>query len=275
VHVKEILQALNIGSSVAEHDQALERYFVETATFQALVSGEKDIVAGDKGTGKTALYKILQGRHALLPELREVEVLPAFNPVGNPVFQRLAEGEAFHEGEYIAIWKAYVLALAGNWILAAYDGEFTPKMEALDRILTATGLRASDDSAVTVFSQLVNLVRRLAKPTSAEIAISWTPGGSPIIAPRVEFSDEEETEVARIEHDHALSVFNDVFEEIGFSVWLVVDRLDEAFQGFPEAEIPALRALLRTYLDLLVFPRVRLKLFVRKDLFAASSPEAS
>ena len=42
---------------------------------------------------------------------------------------------------------------------------------------------------------------------------------------------------------------------------------DEAFQGFPNVEIPALRALLRTYLDMLAYPRVRLKLFARNDLF--------
>jgi hypothetical protein len=50
-------------------------------------------------------------------------------------------------------------------------------------------------------------------------------------------------------------------------VWVILDRLDEAFQGFPAVEVPALRALLRTYLDLLEFGHIRLKLFVRRDLF--------
>jgi hypothetical protein len=240
---------------------------VETATFRALVKGEVDIIAGDKGTGKTALYKILQDRYPALAELRDIEVLAAFNPVGNPVFQKLAEGETLQEGEYVAIWKAYVIALAGNWILTTYEGEFTASMTRLDKILRSTGLRTSDDSASTVFSQLVNVVRRLAKPSAAEVAISWSPGGLPIIAPRVEFKDEAKTEVARIEHDEALSVLDAVLKEVGFSVWLVLDRLDEAFQGFPDAEVPALRALMRTYLDLLAFESLRLKLFVRKDLF--------
>ena len=45
----------------------------------------------------------------------------AFNPVGNPVFQKLADGDALPEGEYVGIWKAYVVALAGNWILTAFE----------------------------------------------------------------------------------------------------------------------------------------------------------
>jgi hypothetical protein len=49
--------------------------------------------------------------------------------------------------------------------------------------------------------------------------------------------------------------------------WAALDRLDEAFQGFPAVETPALRALFRTHLDLLEFDGFRLKLFVRRDLF--------
>jgi hypothetical protein len=55
VYVKEILHELDLGNSVAEHDEALERYFVETETFRSLISDKGDIIAGDKGTGKTAL----------------------------------------------------------------------------------------------------------------------------------------------------------------------------------------------------------------------------
>ena len=48
---------------------------------------------------------------------------------------------------------------------------------------------------------------------------------------------------------------------------MAIDRLDEAFQGYPDVEIPALRALFRTYLDLTAYQSIRLKPFVRRDLF--------
>ena len=57
--VKDLLRKLDLGNSVAEFDSDLRSYFVETQTFRALVKGDVDIVAGDKGTGKTALYKVL------------------------------------------------------------------------------------------------------------------------------------------------------------------------------------------------------------------------
>lgn len=118
---KDVLRLLNLGNSVAEHDEALEGYFVETEAFRQLVRDECDIVGGDKGTGKTALYRILQKRYPTIPELNRVEVIPAVNPIGNPVFQRLAEGDVLAEGEYTSIWKAYFLALVGNWVLSVYE----------------------------------------------------------------------------------------------------------------------------------------------------------
>lgn len=229
VLIRDILRELDLGSSVAEHDAALEDYFIETDVFAALVEDRRDTIAGDKGTGKTALYRILQKRYATL--LADVEVLPGFNPAGAPVFQRLVEHEPLAEGQYMTIWKAYFLSLVGNWILQLNEGGFSHKMKELDALLRKTGLHSADDSASTIFSQIVNLFRRLANPKSAEIAGTITADGLPVIAPRVELGDAPEAEEL-VRHDDALRLLNDVLDEVGYSVWVVLDRLDEAFQGF-------------------------------------------
>jgi hypothetical protein len=269
LEVGKLLQLLDLGNSVAEHDAALERYFVETATFESMIQDGADVIAGDKGTGKTALFKILEKRYPRVPELNNVEVVPAFNPTGNPVFQRLAEGEPMQEGQYISLWKAYVLALAGNYILELFDGSWSDTMSELDELLERVGLRSSDDSPNTVFSQIVNLWRRLMNPRATEVVVTPRPDGLPVVAGRLEFEDPAATppEPQFVSHEEALALLNRALHELDLTLWLALDRLDEAFVGFPLAEIPALRALFRTYLDLNAYPRVRLKLFVRKDLF--------
>jgi hypothetical protein len=142
-------------------------------------------------------------------------------------------------------------------------------MQKLNEILSKIGLRSSDDSAQTIFSKLVNLVGRILNPKSAEIGLSVTDAGMPVITPKLEFGDVHKSgdKAELVLHEDALHHLNDCLEELGITVWIVLDRLDEAFQGYPAIERPALRALLRTYLDLLEFDRLRLKLFVRKDLF--------
>lgn len=267
--MKEVLRALDLGNSVAEFDDALEKYFIENEAFHALVNGRVDIIAGDKGTGKTALYKILQKRYATLPELVGVEVLAGFNPVGNPIFQRLVKEEVLSEGQYTSVWKTYILALVGNWLLELLDGNYSQNCKELSTLLLETGLRSKDDKPETIFAKIINFVQKaIPKPKSAEVEFSISETGLPIIKPKVEFtSDGEKVPAKEVLHEDALRLLNKCLSEFGYSVWVVLDRLDEAFQGFPYVEIPALRALLRTYLDLLEFKQFRLKLFVRRDLF--------
>lgn len=156
MRVKKILQELDLGSSVAEHDVALERYFVETETFRTFISDRCDVVAGDKGTGKTALYRILKERYRLFPQLEGVEIVTAFNPAGTPVFQRLTESATLSEQSYIGVWKSYLLALIGNWILGIAEGDYDEDLCRLDDLLNRIGMRSADDTPQTVFSQLIN-----------------------------------------------------------------------------------------------------------------------
>ena len=269
MELKPLLRQLDLGNSVAEFDEALDRYFVETEAFRALALDRADVIAGEKGTGKTALYRVFSRRYTSIPEMKQVEVVPGFNPAGNPVFQRLAHIEPLSEGQYVTVWKSYLLSLVGNWLLELYESNLTKRMRELDSLLIGIGLRSSDDSAETIFSKLINVFSRLLHPKSAEVAFSLSETGIPVIAPKLQFdtppasADPEDV----IPHERALGDLNAAMEEVQLSVWVVLDRLDEAFQGFPSVEIPVLRALLRTYLDLLAYPRIRLKLFVRNDLF--------
>jgi hypothetical protein len=266
--VKDVLKQLDLGNSVAEEDRDLQKYFVETDTFRALVTDEADIIAGDKGTGKTALYKILTGRYGEIPELADVEVVTAFNPTGNSVFQQMAKGEVLTEGQYTTVWKSYALSLAGNWLLEIYEGNYTPSMEKLNIVLARAGLRTTDDPQ-TVFTKLIGIVNRIVKPKSAGVEVSFDDAGLPVLIPQIEFGngEGEKHDDYILRHTETLRILNDALTEAGLSVWLVLDRLDEAFQGYPQTEIPALRALLRTYLDMKEFYHIKLKIFVRRDLF--------
>ena len=55
-----LLKTLDIGNSVAEFDTHLQSYFLETQIYSDFISGKYDIISGDKGTGKTAIYRIVR-----------------------------------------------------------------------------------------------------------------------------------------------------------------------------------------------------------------------
>jgi hypothetical protein len=262
----EIVRKLDLGNSVAEFDEALEKYFVETEAFRAVVSGRFDIIAGDKGTGKTAMYKILERRHRSIADLTDVEIVTAFNPSGNPVFQRLVQEQALSEGQYRSVWKAYIFSLVGNWVLEIAENG-SPQFKRLEEMLDQTSLRSQDDTPATVFSRLVNSIRNYLQPKSVGAEFTFSETGIPIITPKIELTGVKEQATPEVPHEDALRLLDNCIDELGVDVWVVLDRLDEAFQGFQNVEVPALRALMRTYLDLLEFKRIKLKLFVRRDLF--------
>lgn len=263
--VGDVLAKLDLGSSVAESDQMLDRHFLITNVFQELVANKVDIVAGDKGAGKTTIYKYLQNQHMNIPQLKDVEIVSAFNPSGSPVFRRLTTSDPYSEVQYVAFWKTYILSLVGNRILKRSRPEtLNSDTQKLETLLLQIGLRSKDDSVQTIFPRLSKWFHRFMNPVgfpreSALPSLGVDPSSAKISAQ----SGQDEI----IDCDESLALLNRALAEHGITVWVLLDRLDEAFTGYPDTEQPALRALFRTYLDLRAFDRIGLKLFVRRDLF--------
>jgi hypothetical protein len=263
----ELLQKLDIGNSVAEFDSALERYFVETALFRDFVAARYDIVSGDKGTGKTAIFRFVTEHRRDYGELRDIELLPAFNIGGQPVFYELTRSPVLTEGEYNSLWKAYILSVAGNYLIEMLGTE--GKLREVEEILDVSGLKVGDYRPETIFQRLKTTFKAFLRPKEVEGSVSVLANGLPVMTGKVVPDYGEEVEGgAVIPYDYALGRLEEALAELGLTIWVVFDRLDEAFQGAPEHEVPALRALLRVYLDLNHLERLRLKLFIRNDLFS-------
>jgi hypothetical protein len=92
--------------------------------------------------------------------------------------------------------------------------------------------------------------------------------GAPTITRKTEFSDKsEEQNLGDIPVEELLEIANEALSEENLSIWLLFDRLDVAFADSLELERNALRALFRTYNDLKAYDKVRLKIFVRDDIW--------
>jgi hypothetical protein len=267
VQRSELLAQLDIGNSVAEFDRALERYFVKTAPFLDFVGDRYDTVSGDKGTGKTAIFLFVTEHREDFEDLRDVELLPAFNIAGQPVFYELTRSAVLTEGEYNSLWKAYILSVVGNYLVEMLGNEGS--LHDVEEILELAGLKVGDYRPESIFQRLRTTFRAFLKPKEVEGSISVLENGLPVISGKVVPDYGEEVEGgAVIPFDYALNRLEAALDDIGLTIWVAFDRLDEAFQGAPEHEVPALRALLRVYLDLNHLARVRIKLFIRNDLFS-------
>ncbi|MET5668355.1 hypothetical protein WIA91_03145 [Klebsiella pneumoniae] len=199
VDSKSTLQLLRLGQSVAEFDDSLEKYFIENQAYHSLINDRADFIAGDKGTGKTAVYRILQKRYSITPELKNVEVIAGFNPIGNPVFQRLVQQDVnvLTEGQYVSVWKTYILSLIGNWLIDIVGGDFSENINQLQKLLNETNLLSKGNKPETIFSKIVNSLKQTFRPDTSETTFTISETGLPIVSQKFTFGDVGKSESAK------------------------------------------------------------------------------
>ncbi len=266
---KDILSSITFGKRVAEEESnELVNYFVETDLWTQLFSDQKDIVYGPKGSGKSALYALLLARIGELFD-RYTILIPAENPRGATAFKDLTTDPPTTERELIGLWKLYFTSL----IARVFD-EYGMRSEAASKLkqsLAQEGLIPREWSIKTQLKAVFDYVRRFFRPKSIEAGVEIDPStGLPKgFKGKITFEEPSEslTEKGIRSVDSLLEYANSALVESKFNVWIILDRLDVAFTEDPKLEHNALRALFRVYLDMLAFGNIRLKVFLRSDIW--------
>src|SRR5437868_6602162 len=106
-----LLKQLSFGARVAEEETAdLAGYFVETDQWNRIFRGEIDIVRGEKGAGKSAIYALLVTKTNDFFD-KNILLITAERPRGTPVFKELIPDPPTTEVEFVGLWKLYILTL--------------------------------------------------------------------------------------------------------------------------------------------------------------------
>lgn len=264
-----LLRSLEIGERVAEEEvERLETYFVETDQWRQMESGKVDVVYGPKGSGKSALYTLLNKRENEFFD-RGILLAAGENVRGATVFRSVVTDPPPSELAFQYLWKLYCLTLIAN-TLRSYgvrDGNASSLIESLVEaglLPTSSGIPAIF-KAVTTY--LKNWLNRDAKSVAYELTVDPTTG-APTVSRKTEFAAQtEQQNLDDIPVDELLDTADKALGGAGLKLWLLFDRLDVAFADSPELERNALRALFRAYNDLKAFPNISLKIFVRDDIW--------
>lgn len=272
-----ILRELKFGGDVAENDDNLDLYFVETSAFFDVIADEADLILGPKGSGKTAIFRRIADPNVEIQELSDVDILPAFNIQGSVIFRKLTSGSPIlDEAIMRTVWMAYILGIAGNYLLDTYS--HATDTEILHAALLKAGLRAEQDRPKSVWNLVMSGLRKLANPSKVESSLTFGDSGVPILTGKAEFDttiSKSEPESQAFDLEDLLAEEYRVLQSIERRCWIVFDRLDEAFQHDRDLERIALRGLLRAHLDICSYGRfLRTKLFLRTDILDRITEES-
>lgn len=269
-----LLRQLSFGSQVAEDEVAsLQEYFVQTEQWGRISRGDIDIVRGEKGAGKSALYLLLNKNRDELFD-RNILLVSGENPRGTTVFKDLIDDPPTVEREFIVLWKLYLLTITCHEArdLGVRDGDINSVYLALEeaglleRELNLAGLLRS----VQIFTR-----RLLRSGVEGEVSLDPTTGAATGIVGRISLAEPSSSlrseGIASL--DGMFSKVNQSLAEAGLSIWILLDRLDVAFAESHELEANAIRALIRVYRDLSAFDHLSLKIFLREDIWKRVTAE--
>ncbi len=115
----ELLQQFDVGASIAEDDDLIYECRVETAVFSDLLADKLDIVKGTKGSGKTALFRLItQFFDRALLQNQRIAIVKGVETVGDPIFLRYrAQFDLLSESEFESFWRVYFICLITSQIL--------------------------------------------------------------------------------------------------------------------------------------------------------------
>lgn len=128
------LRELTLGGLAAEHDTALQQYFFENDMFRGVVMGRTRILIGNRGSGKSAIFKMLakkeQAGGTLVEEITPSDYMYDFLK-NSRQFDSNAEWARL--GAYTASWK-YVILVTAMRLLHARHKNLKASPEHANRI---------------------------------------------------------------------------------------------------------------------------------------------
>lgn len=264
---QEILMTSEFGAHVAEEESRnLEAYFVETNEWLRLIRDEIDIIYGPKGSGKSALYSLLIRRASSLSG-DGIIILPAEELRGKPVFKDLEQDSPSSENEFIALWKLYFLSLIGASLRE--NRANSEEAKKVVKYLENSNLIEQTSNLRSVLRKSLRYARRcFPESIGANVEIDPYTGLPKGFGGKISFGQPQSDAKDDIISFRDLLEASDVaLSRLGVNVWILLDRLDVAFMHSPLLEAEALRALFRTYLDFRALENVRLKIFLRSDIW--------
>jgi len=226
----EILQALEAGNSVAEFDIGLRQYFLRTQIFTDFVSDKYDIVKGDKGSGKSAIFRLAKDGNVDDIFRQELSVISGFNETGTPIFRRISEGGESTERALQTLWKMYIFAVTANYVADKFSPNLQKFPTELKTALVDNNLREPISKIEKLFST--------AKKVVSGGDLNFNLGGSNVNF-SLKFGSAKYSELEDV-IESLLEKLDDFLDTHKHRCWMAFDPLDEAFADNRELERIAL-----------------------------------
>lgn len=258
----EILENINLGNEVAEYDENIGHYYINTHYVFDFINDKYDIVKGVKGSGKTAMLVTLCNNQSTYEQLKNKILIKAMNITGDLEFKRAFDTVSVNGSDIQKVmdaWKIYIINIIWNQIKENLSG-----YAYLEKKLTEENIITEKNG---ILDKLLHSIKRVKLKASNTFNLD----GSTTQSVELGHNDENTAKKPSLPD---LIDFNYIFEELSnillknnICLWLMMDRLDDAFPENSDKDNIILKSLLYAYKDVCSYKGFKIKIFIREDIF--------
>lgn len=268
------LQRFNFGNIEANDDEILFDSVCETSAIIEFINGSKNIVLGEKGTGKTALFRLIKEeklkfnpKNGFLNLIIPIEDNFQYKNIKGKILNHISTNSEDENFKYQVVWELFIFH------------KITQRLEK-DGITIPSSITKGINLAKKVFNN--NSIEDFIKTKKTfGIKLYDTPT---LILPDLYLTtepinaDENQKEISieklEIDLDFYKQEINKYLLEKQLNLILIIDRLDEfVSKTSQQAQLEMLEALIVVEREYSKYSNIEIKIFLRDDLFKQLSFE--
>jgi hypothetical protein len=252
------LADLKFGDEAAERDDLLSASYVQRPSAKTILGQNQTIVVGDRGSGKSAIFRKLAEDAAPAYQQKRAEICPVTN-TGDLLHKIIADDKAWLDTDALrAAWLVVVAALVAKTAPASAPKNLRRDAAALRAALGFPGEAGASSLAKRAFRAIARLaggttLKFTVGPAELEVQL---PSGSTARAGN-----------ASVDVDSFLRETDALLGESGRRAVVMFDRIDETFKYDRPRQQAVVQALLQAEAQVSLLENVQLIVFLRTDLF--------
>ncbi|MDP3765898.1 MAG: hypothetical protein Q8R04_05280 [Nanoarchaeota archaeon] len=232
------VETLYFGSGAAESETDLEKVFIETPEFKDILTGRYNLVIGNKGSGKTAMYTILS--KSPIPKTIVIPLSSTDGSVEHNKLFKVNSVDSITIDEFRERWKKYIAVRIAHFMIShPPNKEASEEFEDLKNLLTEVGVTEQLINAASTINHL----------------------NDDILEKIIEFIKND------IDYTTIMSTICSLLEKWDMEAWVTIDRLDETILSSNRKQMEAIDALLPVIKDFSGFKKIKIIIFLREDMF--------
>jgi hypothetical protein len=264
------LANFDFGAPEGKEDPLLDACALTTRPITEFLEENKSILVGERGTGKTALFRLLtEGKLKFKSKEKFKQIyIPideelAYKTLKEHVKTHVQDSTGSESTPHRIVWELYFLSRTIDSISKEYEKnqKFNTIKEKFNKII---GVPSEQRSGLF----------DLLKGTKKTIGVKLEGGHLGYLIPNFYASIEPPKDNLPAESIVYLDIpslkeeLNSFLTEMKIVVYLLVDKLDEFVSGDDySTQKDVLQALLYAWRDYQSYPKIKLKLFMRRDLY--------